>query len=58
MVIKRIKKKPNRPNFVFLISLLENIQSLKFLCLPPIIMGVYCGEDTKILMIQFFLVEI
>ena len=35
--IKVVQKKPNRLNFVFLISQVQVIESSKFWCLPPII---------------------
>ena len=44
--------------FVLLLSQPESIGSSKFLCLPPIIRGVLCWVDTRILKIRCFLAEI
>jgi hypothetical protein len=53
-----LKKKPNRSNFVFLISRAQVIRSSKCWCLPPIIRGVLWGVDTNILKIQKLGLEI
>jgi hypothetical protein len=51
-----IHKKPNRSNFVFLISRVQGFESSKFLCLSPIIRGVLWGVDTNILNIRLWVV--